>query len=152
MLKFLTRLLRPQAAAAPPAPPPGEALRLAQAALLVHAGRADGAISPPEERALDRLLGEGFGLAAPDRARLLARATRAEAEAADLYRWTRTVNDQMGEDGKLQLIERLWEVVYADGRLDDFEANLLRRLAGLLYVPDRAAAEARRRVLERRGS
>ena len=45
----------------------------------------------------------------------------------------------------------LWEVVYADGELHDYEASLLRRIAGLLYVPDRESGEARKRVLARLG-
>jgi uncharacterized tellurite resistance protein B-like protein len=45
----------------------------------------------------------------------------------------------------------MWEVVYADGVLDDYEANLLRRVAGLIYVPDRQSGEARQRVINRLG-
>jgi uncharacterized tellurite resistance protein B-like protein len=40
----------------------------------------------------------------------------------------------------------LWEVAYADGNVDDYEANLVRRVAGLLYVPDRDSGAARKRV------
>ena len=45
----------------------------------------------------------------------------------------------------------LWEVVYADGKVHDFEVSLLRRLGGLLYVSDRDRALARKRVLQRLG-
>jgi len=45
----------------------------------------------------------------------------------------------------------LWEVVYADGHLDDYESNLLRRVAGLIHVSDRERGDARRRVLDRLG-
>ena len=47
------------------------------------------------------------------------------------------------------MIEMLWEVVYADGTLDDFESNMMRRVAGLLYVNDRESGEARKRVQAR---
>ena len=47
------------------------------------------------------------------------------------------------------MMEMLWAVVYADGELDDFESNMMRRVAGLLYVDDRASGEARKRVLAR---
>jgi uncharacterized tellurite resistance protein B-like protein len=49
------------------------------------------------------------------------------------------------------VIEMLWEVAYADGRLHDYEASLLRRVTGLLYVSDRDSGEARKRVLARLG-
>jgi uncharacterized tellurite resistance protein B-like protein len=45
----------------------------------------------------------------------------------------------------------LWEVAYADGTLHDYEASLLRRITGLLYVSDRESGEARKRVLARLG-
>jgi uncharacterized tellurite resistance protein B-like protein len=51
----------------------------------------------------------------------------------------------------VELIEMLWEVAYADGVLDEYEDSLLRRVGGLIYVPDRERGEARRRVLKRLG-
>ena len=50
------------------------------------------------------------------------------------------------------MIEMLWDVVYADGDLDDFEANMMRAVTGLLYVSDRDSGDARKRVLARRSS
>jgi uncharacterized tellurite resistance protein B-like protein len=47
------------------------------------------------------------------------------------------------------MIEMLWEVVYADGELHSYEANLMRRLGGLLYVSERDRGAARKRVLAR---
>ena len=49
------------------------------------------------------------------------------------------------------ILELLWEVGYADGQLHDYEASLLRRVAGLLYVSDRESGEARLRVMARLG-
>ncbi|PKQ01791.1 MAG: TerB family tellurite resistance protein, partial [Alphaproteobacteria bacterium HGW-Alphaproteobacteria-12] len=55
------------------------------------------------------------------------------------------------EEERVGVIEKMWEVVYADGVLDDYEANLLRRVAGLIYVPDRESGQARQRVIARLG-
>ena len=52
---------------------------------------------------------------------------------------------------RIDLMEMLWEVVYADGRLDEYEANLLRRIAGLIHVGDGDSGAARKRVLARLG-
>jgi uncharacterized tellurite resistance protein B-like protein len=82
---------------------------------------------------------------------LLADAEAAETEATDLFKWTRKFADTNDHTARVELIEMLWEVVYADGVLSDYEANLLRRVAGLIYVPDREAGEARLRVLKRLG-
>ncbi len=76
---------------------------------------------------------------------------QAEDDAVDLFGWTRTLKDAYDADERLRLVEGLWEVVYADGVLHEYEANLLRRIAGLIYVPDRDVGLARQRVLARLG-
>jgi uncharacterized tellurite resistance protein B-like protein len=69
----------------------------------------------------------------------------------DLYGLTRTVKDKLDEEGRIELMEALWEVVYADGELHDYEGQLMRRLSGLLYVTDRESGEARKRALAKLG-
>ena len=49
------------------------------------------------------------------------------------------------------MIEMLWEVAFADGRLDHFESNLIRRVGGLIFVSDRDRGDARKRVMARLG-
>ena len=56
---------------------------------------------------------------------------------------------ELRPDEVSRVIEMAWEVAYADGELHDHEANLLRRLGGLLYVSDRERGDARKRVLAR---
>ena len=58
----------------------------------------------------------------------------------------------MPPEERVGILELLWEVVYADGQLHDYEASLLRRVAGLLYVSDRESGEARLRVMGRLGT
>jgi uncharacterized tellurite resistance protein B-like protein len=65
--------------------------------------------------------------------------------------FTTAIKDGFEPAERVELIEMLWEVVYADGQLHDYEASLLRRIAGLLYVSDRNSGEARKRVLARLG-
>ena len=69
----------------------------------------------------------------------------------DLYRYTKDLRDNFDADERLKLIEMIWEVVYADGVLHDFEATLMRRLAGLLYVDDRDSGEAKKRAMHKLG-
>ena len=52
---------------------------------------------------------------------------------------------------RIDLMEMLWEVCYADGVLHDFEAQLMRRMAGLMFVDDRDSGAARKRALEKLG-
>jgi uncharacterized tellurite resistance protein B-like protein len=96
-----------------------------------------------------RLLGKRLGIADPQA--LFVEAEEEAAASTDFYQVTRIIKDRLEPDERVSIIEMLWEVAYADGEVHDYEANLIRRVAGLLHVEDRDAGEARRRVLERMG-
>jgi uncharacterized tellurite resistance protein B-like protein len=68
-----------------------------------------------------------------------------------LFGFARTINERLGRERRIELIEMLWEVAYADGVLDPLEDTLLRRIGGLIDVPDRERGAARLRVLARLG-
>lgn len=129
-----------------------DALRLAVAALLVEASTMDGHFDESERNTIRRLLQERFDLSGDEIEDLIASAQAALEKSGGLYVFTRTIKDVFDHDERVQMIEMLWEVVYADGVLDDFESNLVRRISGLLYVPDRESGEARKRVLEKMGN
>jgi len=124
-------------------------LKLAAAALLVEAAVMDGTFADAERTVVTRLLQERFDLNTAEVDDLLAEAEAAIEQSSELYTLTRTIKDQFEHDERIGLIEMLWEVAYADGKLHDYESNLVRRLAGLLYISDRESGEARKRVLER---
>jgi uncharacterized tellurite resistance protein B-like protein len=77
---------------------------------------------------------------------LIDKATTAEHEAVDLYHFTSLLNRALDEPGRARVIEMMWEIVYADGRRDELEDNLLWRAADLLGVSPRERIELRRRV------
>lgn len=126
-------------------------LEIAVAALLVRAATTDADFGDEEREAIRRIVAETFSLSPVDIDRLIAVAEGEEAETMDLFRWAQAIKRAYDEDKRIALIEKMWEVVYADGILDDFEANLLRRVAGLIYVPDRESGQARQRVMARLG-
>ena len=126
-----------------------DTLKLASAALLMEAACMDGHADEQEIATVTSLLAGHFELSA-DEARELAEAGReAVAKSVELYGFTRTIKDSFNHEDRVRMIEMLWQVAYADGILHDFEANLVRRVSGLIYVPDRESGEARKRVLER---
>lgn len=124
-------------------------LHLAAAALLVEAARQDGHVDEVELNAIRSLLRTRFALSDADTEELLEDGRKAAREATQLYAFVRAVNDAMPPEQRVEIIEMLWEVAYADGVLNDYEASLVRRVAGLLYVPDQDSGAARKRVLER---
>lgn len=128
-----------------------EERQLAAAALLVEAASMDSDFGTPERATIGQLLQSRFGLSGAEAGDLLAEAEQAAGDSVEWQGFTRAVKDGFAPEERIQVIEMLWEVVYADGQLHDYEASLLRRITGLLYVSDRDSGEARKRVLARLG-
>jgi len=125
--------------------------RLAAAALLVHAAAIDGNISDVERDTLHAVIKRRFDLDEAETDALVAEATEAEHEAIDLYHFTSLLNRALDEDGRRRVVEMMWEIVYADGRVTEFESNLLWRAADLLGISSRDRIELGRRVAGERG-
>ena len=130
--------------AADPVPP-------ASAALLVEAALMDGHLDTRERETIVRLMGARFTMAPEACEAIIDEAVATVRASSQLYPFTRVVKDHWDEGQREHLMEMLWEVVYADGQLHDYEASLTRRIAGLIYVSDRASGAARQRVLGRLG-
>lgn len=126
-------------------------LHLAAAALLIEAARLDGEFDKAERTRIEGLLADRFSLSEEEVASVVETADAVAEDSVALYGFTSKLRQNFDHDERIRLIEMLWEVVYADGDLHPFEANLLRRVAGLLYVTDQESGAARRRVLERAG-
>jgi uncharacterized tellurite resistance protein B-like protein len=108
--------------------------RLAAAALLVHAMTIDGQVAPAERRKLHDLLQQRFALDESGTRELIDKATQADREAIDLYGFTSLVNRTCDLEGRLRIVEMMWEVVFADGRVTEFEENLVWRVSDLLGI------------------
>lgn len=129
--------------------PQSDVVPAAAAALLIESALLDGDFDETERATIANLLAMRFGLAADAVAALIEEGERAAEQSVELYSITRTLKDNLGHDERLEIMEMLWQVVLADGEVHDFEANLVRRVAGLLHVPDKEAGLARKKALER---
>lgn len=147
MLDFFERLLGQ--ASQSPAGPRFERHHIAAAALLIEAGLTDGELGQAERAQVRGLLAERFGLGDAVASALLERAETEAREAVEWHGFTNVLKQAYDAQGRMEIVEMLWEVVLADGRIDDFEASLMRRVAGLLYVSDGDSAEARERARQR---
>lgn len=130
MFGALTRKLR-ELEAAPPS-----ALRsdLAAAVLLLEVARADLADSDAELASLREGLAQDFGLE-PSAIDALVREAGAHADrAVSLYEFVKAVNRERTPEQKRALLRRLWDVAFADGRLDPHEEALVRKLTDLLHL------------------
>lgn len=120
--------------------------RLAAAALLVHVSTVDGMISEAERKKLRAVIKHRFNLDDPATDELIDEATRVEGEAVDLYRFTSLINRALDEDGKRRIVEMVWELIYADGKVSEFEDNVVWRVADLLHISTRERVELRQQV------
>lgn len=127
------------------------ALQLAVAVLLVEVMRADTSIGAAERRTGLTALRERFALADDELTQLLALAERTAREAYDYHQFTSRINDHFDAEQKLRIVETMWQVAYADGRLDAGENHVMGRLSDLLHVPRGAYIGAKMRAKEAAG-
>lgn len=125
---------------------------LAATALLVHVVSLDGEPTEVEKRKLHSLIESRFKLDAGTADKLIASATRVEGEAVDLYHFTSVIMRSVNEEGRLRIVEMMWELVYADGQVSEFEDNVVWRAADLLAVSSRDRIDLKHRVAERQST
>ena len=123
--------------------------RLAATALLIHVISLDGEPTAAEKRKLHSLIESSFGLDRGSADRLIASATLVEGEAVDLYHFTSVIMRQVNEAGRLRIVEMMWELVYADGQVTEFEDNVVWRAADLLGISARDRIDLKHRVATR---
>ncbi len=128
-----------------------DSLAAAAAAVLVEAALLDGDLDDAERRTIVDILHDRFDLAADEAGALIDGIVEDPHHANRVYAATKTIRDSFSEEERVEIMEMLWRVAYADGTLHDYEANLVRRTAGLLYVPDQESGRARKRALKRLG-
>jgi uncharacterized tellurite resistance protein B-like protein len=126
--------------------------RLSGAALLIHAAAIDGVMSDIERERLHAVIKRWFDLDDAATDELVRKATEVEQESIDLYHFTSVLGRSLDEDGRRRVVEMMWEVAYADGRVTEFEDNLIWRAADLLGVSTRERVELRQRVAAHRGT
>ena len=80
-----------------------------------------------------RLIERRFNLTPSEVRTLLATGEAAASESVELFCFTRIINEQLSSEERVELVEMLWEVAYADRVLDEYEDSLLRRVGGLIY-------------------
>lgn len=126
-------------------------LRLAEAVLMFHVMQADGVIVDKEGERMNKILTREYDLSQEQLDSLLVAAQDAENEAVDLYRFTSLLKNELDQEQLIQIVENLWEMVFADGELHELEDNVVWRIAELLNVQSRERMELKRRVRDRRG-
>ena len=115
------------------------------AALLVHVAKVDEAYTDKEKQIIKSFI-NSFNES--DGELILKEAEELESNSNQLLSFTRAVKDQELEVKK-EIIEHLWKIIISDQNVDHYEANLMRRICGLIYFPDKLCGEIKLKVLEK---
>lgn len=146
MLKSLRNFMASLAGNARPQTFENRNCRFAITALLTCVATVDSNMSQARREKLRVLLQSCFGLDDPAVAQLIRDATEAARSAVDLYQFTRQLNGVLDDEGRQRVVKMMWEVVYVDGPANDFESNIIWRIADLLGVSSRQRIELRQLV------
>lgn len=125
---------------------PSHQLRLATAALLIEMMHQDEKIHEAEQQAVRDALKDRFRLSDDETHELYQLAEQEVHQATDYYQFTRLIAEHYTQEDKIQVIELLWQVAYADSHLDAYEEHMVRRIADLIYVPHQEFIQAKIRV------
>lgn len=127
-------------------------MRLAAAALMVEVMRTDHETAEEEELRIIALIRDSYDLDERETQALIDLAHEEARAAVSLNTLTRRLTDNLETEDRARLVELLWDVAYADGRIDKYEEHLIRRIAELLYLPHAAFIRAKHRAAERSGA
>lgn len=112
----------------------GPDFKTAVAALLVEVMRSDNEVEQSEQQTLTVLLQKYFDIDEQDVSTLVDAASADLDKSIDYFQFSKQINDHTSAQERIEIIELLWRMAYADGELDKYEEHVIRRVADLLYV------------------
>ena len=113
-------------------------------ALLIHAAKIDEDFSDKEEKIIKETMLK-IGVRKDDLEKLFIDAKNIEQNANQILSFTKEVKN-MNEHNKIKIIEALWYIIYSNNEADIYETNLMRRLAGLLYIDSRVMGDIKEKI------
>ena len=142
MIKFLNRIFGNKKE--PTSELTSSDMDLAIIVILLRAAAIDGDKDKIELDAIKEIALKDLNIEYQDFKDLFKKAIDEEDFSADLYKWTKIINDNYDEETKLNIYRLACKIITIDGKIDPFESNFTRRLSGLLYLTDKQAGEIRK--------
>jgi uncharacterized tellurite resistance protein B-like protein len=124
----------------------GHDIHVATCALLVEIARIDGTFTDEEMETVLSILKEKYGLSRENADALIAEAEKQLEESVDLWQFARLINENYSNEEKREIIETLWQIVYVDGKMDQYEHYLMNKLKNLLRVSHDQLIDAKLKV------
>jgi len=114
-------------------------------ALLIHAAKIDENYTEDEKKIIKKTIMELNKISSNQADELLKLAEKKEEESNQIVEFTKEIK-KYSMEFKLKIIEIIWKIVYSDGTSDNYESNLIRRVCGLLYIPDKESGMIKLKV------
>ena len=116
------------------------------AALLIHAAKIDQDYSENEEKIIIQALLE-FGIDQDNIQQIISEGKKIESNSNQILEFTKEVK-KMNNDNKIKIVETLWRIIYSNKEADVYEASLMRRLAGLLYIDSKVMGDIKEKIIK----
>ena len=113
-------------------------------ALLIHAAKIDENYTDKEEDIIKKTLDE-LGVENKDISKTIEEAKKIEESSNQILDFTREVK-VLPEEDKIKILESLWSIIYSNKDADIYETNLMRRLAGLLYIDNKTMGDIKEKI------
>ncbi|MCD4654822.1 TerB family tellurite resistance protein [bacterium] len=111
-----------------------QSTELAASVIFLEMAAMDNDLADIEIVEITEILRTQYNLTDSEVSELLKNAEEARKSAIDIYQFTRSINESCSQQEKLLLMEQIWRIIYADGRLDKHEDHLVHKLANLLHI------------------
>tara|TARA_Y100001970_G_C14258775_1_gene877798 strand:- start:11584 stop:12042 length:459 start_codon:yes stop_codon:yes gene_type:complete len=119
------------------------------AGLLIEAASIDGVVDKSEIMNIENSISDFFNIDLKKSNNIVKNCLENINNSNSFHFYTSQINSFFEYEKKIKIIEILWEVVLADGKIHDYESSLIRRLTGLLYIKDFDSGNAKKKVLEK---
>ena len=110
------------------------AVRLAMASLMIEVAESDYHDAPEEHEALLNIVKNSFDLTDTETNEIIELAREEHAESIDYFQFTSLINQHYSAAQRIELVEQLWQIAFADHKLDKHEEHVIRRIADLIHV------------------
>jgi uncharacterized tellurite resistance protein B-like protein len=124
-----------------------DTVQIAISTLMIQTAVYDGVFDEQEKSEILELIKKYFNFSEDQKLSLFKIAMKVNDDSNDMQQFTRTLNDNLSEEEKLNIIEMLWRIIISDGHIDDYENTLIRKISGLLYISDRDVGQIKKKLI-----
>jgi len=124
-----------------------DTVQIAISTLMIQTAVYDGVFDEQEKSEILELIKKYFNFSEDQKLSLFKIAMKVNDDSNDMQQFTRTLNDNLSEEEKLNIVEMLWRIIISDGHIDDYENTLIRKISGLLYISDRDVGQIKKKLI-----